>query len=252
MLRRTSNLPLMEANPEQAVFNNVGGTRNVLELVLEFGVERLVNISTDKAVRPSSVLGASKRVAELLVKEAATRAGADQRFVSVRFGNVLGSRGSVLPVFREQIRRGGPVTVTDPAMTRYFMTISEACQLVLQSGALAENGTTYLLDMGQPVRIVTLAEDMIRLSGLRPHDDVEIVFTGVRAGEKLNEELLTDAEDALPTAHPYVRAAAGEHVVTRVQLSGLVGDLLDTARAGRTDEVRAKLREAVPFAVAAD
>jgi len=246
------HLPLMEANPEQAVFNNVGGTRNVLELVLECGVERLVNVSTDKAVRPSSVLGASKRVAELLVKETATRAGSDQHFVSVRFGNVLGSRGSVLPVFREQIRRGGPVTVTDPAMTRYFMTIPEACQLVLQAGALAENGTTYLLDMGQPVRIVTLAEDMIRLSGLRPHEDVEIVFTGVRPGEKLHEELLTDAEDALPTAHPYVRAASGEQALAQVRLNGLVGDLLDTARAGRTDEVRAKLREAVPFAVAAD
>ena len=248
------HLPLMEGNPEQAVFNNIGGTRNVLELALETGVERLVNISTDKAVRPSSVLGASKHVAELLVKEAASRAGPDQEFVSVRFGNVLGSRGSVLPVFRRQIGRGGPVTVTDSAMTRYFMTIPEACQLVLQAGALARNGTTYLLDMGQPVRIVTLAEDMIRLSGLRPYDDVQIVFTGARPGEKMHEELLTEAEDALPTEHPHVRAtAAADDRMEHGRLHALVEELLDAARSGQAKQVRAMLRAGVPFAaVAAD
>ena len=247
------HLPLMEANPEQAVFNNVGGTRNVLELALETGVERLVNVSTDKAVRPTSVLGASKRLAEWLVKEAAERAGDGRAFVSVRFGNVLGSRGSVLPVFRQQIRRGGPVTVTDPEMTRYFMTIPEACQLVLQAGALAENGRTYLLDMGQPVRIVTLAEDMIRLSGLRPYDDVEIVFTGSRPGEKLHEELLTEAEDALPTTHPHVRAAGADERLESQHLQAVVQDLLELAREGRGQRVRSMLREAVPYvAVAAD
>jgi FlaA1/EpsC-like NDP-sugar epimerase len=247
------HLPLMEANPEQAVFNNVGGTRNVLMQALEYGVERVVNISTDKAVRPSSMLGASKRIAELLVHGAAQRAGPDQAFVSVRFGNVLGSRGSVLPVFRDQIRRGGPLTVTDPLMTRYFMTIPEACQLVLQAGALARNGSTYLLDMGQPVRIVTLAEDMIRLSGLRPYEDIDIVFTGKRPGEKMHEELLIEAEDALPTSHPHVRVAASVDEPTcpeRVHV--LVDGLLDAAREGNASRVRAKLREAVPFAVAAD
>ena len=244
------HLPLMESNPTQAVFNNIGGTRTLLELALEFCVERFVNISTDKAVRPSSILGASKRIAELLVKNAAQRAGPDQAFVSVRFGNVLGSRGSVLPVFREQIRRGGPVTVTDPEMTRYFMTIPEACQLVLQAGALALNGSTYLLDMGQPVRIVTLAEDLIRLSGLRPFDDVEIVFTGARPGEKLHEELLIDAEDALPTAHPHVRLAGTSFdAPDHASLHGLVDDLLEVARAGDAKRVRAMLRTAVPFGV---
>jgi FlaA1/EpsC-like NDP-sugar epimerase len=246
------HLPLMEQNPEQAVFNNVGGTRNVLELALEFGVERMVNVSTDKAVRPSSVLGASKRIAELLVQEAASRAAPGQAFVSVRFGNVLGSRGSVLPLFRQQIRHGGPLTVTDRAMTRYFMTIPEACQLVLQAGALASNGTTYLLDMGQPVRIVTLAEDMIRLSGLRPYDDVEIVFTGARPGEKLHEELLTECEDALPTSHPHVRAASLGPVMEREPLHALVEGLLEAARSGDAGRVRGLLREAVPFAVVGD
>ncbi len=247
------HLPLMESNPEQAVFNNVGGTRNVLEFALEHGVERLVNISTDKAVRPSSILGASKRIAEWLVRDAAERAGAGQAFVSVRFGNVLGSRGSVLPVFRQQILTGGPVTVTDPAMTRYFMTIPEACQLVLQAGALARNGSTYLLDMGQPVRIVTLAEDLIRLSGLRPHDDIEIVYTGRRPGEKLHEELLIEQEDARPTDHPHVRVAdtAGERHCPDA-LRALVDGLLEAARAGDPKRVRGMLREAVPFATAAD
>ena len=247
------HLPLMEANPEQAVFNNIGGTCNVLELVLEFGVERLVSISTDKAVRPSSILGASKRIAELLVRDAAERAGPTEAFVSVRFGNVLGSRGSVLPVFREQIRTGGPVTVTDPAMTRYFMTIPAACQLVLQAGALVRTGSTNHLDTRQPVRIVTLAEDLIRLSGLRPHDDIEIVYTGRRPGGKLHEELLIEQEDAQPTAHPHVRVAgASEERLRPDALRSLVDELLDAARAGDPKRVRGMVREAVPFATAAD
>lgn len=245
------HLPLMEANPEQAVFNNVIGTRNVLDQVLAHRVARFVSISTDKAVNPSSVLGATKRLAECLVKDAATRAGDEQVLVSVRFGNVLGSRGSAVRVFREQIERGGPVTVTHPDMTRYFMTIPEACQLVLQAGALGENGTTYLLDMGQPVRIVTLAEELIRLSGLRPHDDVEIVYTGVRAGEKMHEELLTAIEDALPTSHPHVRAAAAIDMHGDT-LHEIVQRLTDSAHAGATTSLRALLRQAVGLADAAD
>jgi FlaA1/EpsC-like NDP-sugar epimerase len=158
----------MEANPDQAVFNNVGGTRNLVKFALEYGVERFVNVSTDKAVNPTSMMGASKRVAEEVVACAARQAAPGQQFVSVRFGNVLGSRGSVIPFFKEQIKRGGPVTVTHAEMTRYFMTIPEASQLVLQAGGLGENGSVFVLDMGEPVKIIDLAHDLIRLSGLEP------------------------------------------------------------------------------------
>jgi FlaA1/EpsC-like NDP-sugar epimerase len=202
------HVPLMEANPEQAVLNNIEGTRTLVQAAVASGVQRFVNISTDKAVNPSSVMGASKRMAECIVKDAVhagANAGAQPRtFVSVRFGNVLGSRGSVVPLFQEQIAAGGPVTVTDPNMTRYFMTIPEAVQLVLQAGALATPGAVYFLDMGQPVRIAQLAEDMIRLSGYRPYQDIDIVFTGARPGEKLFEELTTTDEHATPTRHPKV------------------------------------------------
>jgi FlaA1/EpsC-like NDP-sugar epimerase len=176
------HVPLMEAAPSEAIHNNVFGTRNVAELCLKYGVARLVNISTDKAVNPTSVMGASKRVAEMVIAEAAGRAAPGQAFVSVRFGNVLGSRGSVVPTFLQQIRQGGPLTITHPDMTRYFMTIPEASRLVLQAGGLADNGTVYLLNMGEPVRILDLAQDVIRLSGAQ---DVEVVFSGVRPGEKL-------------------------------------------------------------------
>lgn len=188
------HVPLLEAHPEEAILNNVMGTRHLVELALEYGVERFVNVSTDKAVRPTSVMGASKRIAECLVKDAGARARTPQSFASVRFGNVLGSRGSVVPLFTRQIADGGPVTITDRRMTRYFMTIPEAAQLVLQAGALASNGATYILDMGKPVKIVDLAEDLIRLSGLEPGVDVRIVEVGMRPGEKLYEELLTDGE----------------------------------------------------------
>ena len=245
------HLPLMEANPEQAVFNNVLGTRNVVEQALHANVECLVSISTDKAVNPSSILGATKRLAECIVKDAAERSGPEQVFVSVRFGNVLGSRGSAVRVFRQQIERGGPITVTHREMTRYFMTIPEACQLVLQAGALGANGTTFLLDMGRPVRIVTLAEELIRLSGLRPHDDIEIVFTGIRPGEKLHEELLTDTEAALPTDHPHVRAAVAQDLSGEA-LDQVVARLHEAAMQGRADDVRRVLHQAVPYAVAAD
>lgn len=195
------HVPLMELNPDAAIFNNVGGTRNMVELALRFGVERFVNISTDKAVNPTSVMGASKRVAEYVVQRAGRQAAPGQALLSVRFGNVLGSRGSVVPLFKAQIKRGGPVTVTHPEMTRYFMTIPEAAQLVIEAGGIGENGRVYVLDMGEPVRIVDLAHDLIQLSGLEPGEDVEIVFTGVRPGEKLYEELLTAEEKTEPSTH---------------------------------------------------
>ncbi len=201
------HVPMMEENPDEAILNNVFGTRNLVELALEYGVSRFVNISTDKAVNPTSVMGASKRIAEKVVKHASNRCEPHQAFVSVRFGNVLGSRGSVVPTFREQIRRGGPVTVTHPEMTRYFMTIPEAAQLVLQAGGQAENGSVYVLDMGEPVKIRDLATDLIRLSGFEPGRDIEIVYTGLRRGEKLYEELLTAEEGVTATTHRKIHVA---------------------------------------------
>ena len=201
------HVPLMEANPAQAVLNNVVGTANVSRLALEFGVRRLVNVSTDKAVNPTNVMGASKRVAEGVVARASEACASDCAMVSVRFGNVLGSRGSVVPLFREQIARGGPVVVTHPDMIRYFMTIPEASQLVLQAGALSENGRVYVLDMGEPVRIQDLARDLILLSGLEPGVDVKIEFSGARPGEKLFEELLTAEEGTEPSPHDQIFVA---------------------------------------------
>ncbi|MFZ1687792.1 MAG: nucleoside-diphosphate sugar epimerase/dehydratase, partial [Flavobacteriales bacterium] len=194
------HVPLMEAQPEQAVRTNVLGTRNISDLCCEHGVEHSVLISTDKAVNPTSVMGASKRVAEQYVQSLG--ASCTTRFVTTRFGNVLGSNGSVIPLFRKQIAEGGPVTVTDAEVTRFFMTIPEACRLVLEAAAMGKGGEIYVFDMGQPVRILDMAEKMIRLSGKEPGRDIEIVYTGLRPGEKRFEELLATQENALPTHHP--------------------------------------------------
>jgi FlaA1/EpsC-like NDP-sugar epimerase len=198
------HVPFLEENPEEAIENNIFGTRNVLEAALEWGTRNLVNVSTDKAVNPTSVLGVSKRVGELLVAREAAEARPGVRLVSVRFGNVLGSRGSVIPIFREQISRGGPVTVTHPEMVRFFMTIPEAAQLVLQAGLLGDNGKVFALDMGAPVRIIDLAREVVRLSGYTPGVDMEICFTGVRPGEKLFEELFNPGEERPTAVHAKV------------------------------------------------
>ena len=213
------HVPLMERNPAEAVLNNVLGTANTVRLAAEFGVEHFVLISTDKAVRPTSIMGATKRLAESLVQDVSQRCG--KPYVSVRFGNVLGSRGSVVPTFLRQIEAGGPVTVTHPDMRRYFMTIPEAVQLVLQAGALGQGSETFVLDMGEPVRIADLAADLVRLSGLEVGTDIEIKFTGIRPGEKLYEELFFSAECATPTVHPKVlranSVAADEDCVSAIE-----------------------------------
>jgi FlaA1/EpsC-like NDP-sugar epimerase len=237
------HVPLMEENVIEAITNNVFGTLNVVDAALEAGSEHFVFISTDKAVRPTSVMGATKRVAELIVQRAATKH--DRNFVSVRFGNVLGSRGSVVPTFLRQIRSGGPVTVTHPEMQRYFMTIPEAVQLVLQAGALGRGGEVFLLDMGEPIRIVDIASDLIRLSGLTVGSDIQIKFTGMRPGEKLYEEMFFSAENVLTTDHPKVlRARNGilpEGIMRRIE------SLLSAADAEHPDEeLRQILRNLVP------
>jgi len=195
------HVPFLEDNPEEAIENNIFGTHNVLNAALDLGTRTFVNISTDKAVNPVSVLGVSKRIAELVVARAAGIAGSGVRLISVRFGNVLGSRGSVIPIFMDQIRRGGPVTVTHPDMVRYFMTTQEAAQLVLQAGLLGDGGKVFALDMGDPVRIAELAREMVRLSGYRPGADMDIRYTGLRPGEKLFEELFTSGEEIRSQVH---------------------------------------------------
>jgi FlaA1/EpsC-like NDP-sugar epimerase len=244
------HVPLMESNLAEAVTNNVLGTKNVAELSAEFGVEHLVMISTDKAVRPTNIMGATKRVAEQIVQEIAE--AHERKFVAVRFGNVLGSRGSVVPTFLRQIRSGGPVTVTHPEMRRYFMTIPEAVQLVLQAGAIGRGGEVFVLDMGQPVKVLDLATDLIRLSGLEVGTDIEIRFTGTRPGEKLYEELFFDSESSIPTDHPKVLRA--KNGALPLGLSSLVDVLVEGARKGRSDdEIRELLARLVPdFSVPAE
>jgi FlaA1/EpsC-like NDP-sugar epimerase len=196
------HVPVMEVNPGEAVKNNVFGTKMVVDEAVRAGVEAFVMISTDKAVNPTSVMGATKRTAEVYIQALSQRVRT--RLITVRFGTVLGSNGSVVPIFTEQIRRGGPLTLTHPDMTRFFMTIPEAAQLVLQAGSIGDGGEIFVLDMGEPVRIINLARDMIRLFGLREGHDIEIVTTGLRTGEKLYEELYDHAEQRLPTTHPKI------------------------------------------------
>ena len=228
------HVPLLEAHPCEAAATNVLGTANVLEAAEQVGVERLVFISTDKAVVPSSVMGASKRLGEQLVLD---QAPAGTRYCAVRFGNFLGSRGSVVPTFMRQIAAGGPVTVTDPAMTRFFMSIEEAVQLVLQAAALAKGGDLFMLDMGEPVRILDLAERMIRLSGREVGRDIEIKVTGVRPGEKLVEELTDCDEEASPTVHPSIMRVQPLPTPSALLRAGLV-ELEAFAFGRRPEEVR--------------
>ncbi len=238
------HVPMMELNVEEAVTNNVLGTQSVVQAALAVGTERLVLISTDKAVQPLSVMGATKRLAEMVVRDAAARSG--RAFVIVRFGNVLGSRGSIVPIFKRQIARGGPVTVTHPEMERYFMTVPEAVHLVLQAASMGHGGETFVLRMGEPVRILDLAEDLIRLSGLEPGRDIEIVFTGVRPGEKLSEALWEEGVDYEPTQHPDVLRVEDESSLYGPDLQATVDELVRLAREGDTEAIIGLLGERIP------
>jgi FlaA1/EpsC-like NDP-sugar epimerase len=201
----------MENNPSEAVLTNVMGTRNLVDLSRENGVHKFVMISTDKAVNPTNVMGASKRIAEIYSQNADIKS--ETKFITTRFGNVLGSNGSVIPLFEKQIAQGGPITLTDDRVTRFFMTIPEACQLVLEAGTMGEGGEIFVFDMGESVKIVDLAKKMIQLSGLELGKDIEIKITGLRPGEKLYEELLAKDENTLTTHHPQILKAKirGEH-----------------------------------------
>ncbi len=238
------HVPMLEWNPVEAVKNNVIGTRTLVDIAGFHGVETFVMLSTDKAVNPTSIMGATKRTAEMLLKAKASRS--QTKYVSVRFGNVLGSTGSVVPVFKEQIAAGGPVTVTHPEMVRYFMTIPEATQLVLTAGSMGEGGEIFMLDMGEPVKIVDLALDLIKLSGLEPEKDIPIEFTGVRPGEKLFEELGFDPESMDRTHHPKIfvlkqDAVGWESMVRRVEMLGAT-----VREKSAADQLRTVLESIVP------
>jgi FlaA1/EpsC-like NDP-sugar epimerase len=272
------HVPMMEANPGEAIKNNVFGTQTVADAALAAGAQAFVLVSTDKAVNPSSVMGATKRFAELYVQslngkkpegkkpEAGSQKPEERRetgvpspsgswllasgfssatrFLAVRFGNVLGSSGSVVPIFQRQIEAGGPVTVTHPEMMRYFMTIPEASQLVMQAGAIGRGGEIFVLDMGSPVRILDLARELIQRNGLRPHDDIEIRFCGVRPGEKLNEELAGDGEQTRPTMHPKIRVWQLPPADPRQVTRGL--EILADAVGGSNEDAVVALRRCVP------
>ncbi len=238
------HVPLMECNPTEAVSNNILGTRNLLEASVACGVDRFVMISTDKAVNPTSIMGATKRVAEMLVQQTAAQVG--KAYVAVRFGNVLGSRGSVVLTFKQQIAAGGPVTVTDPDMVRFFMTIPEAVQLVLQAAVLGHGGEVFMLDMGEPVKIVDLARDLIELSGLQVGRDIDIVYTGIRPGEKLFEELFISGEVYQHTGHEKIFALGHLPEPAELQLEAAIDRLESSIRCNDVAALIAALKDLMP------
>ncbi|MCF8080412.1 MAG: polysaccharide biosynthesis protein [Desulfobacterales bacterium] len=239
------HVPMMELQPWKAVKNNVIGTRNLVLAANAHQVERFVLVSTDKAVRPTNVMGATKRMAELIVQNQDSCGLSGTRFMIVRFGNVVGSVGSVVPLFRRQIEQGGPVTVTHPEMMRFFMTIPEACQLILQSGAMGRGGEIFILDMGTPIKIAEIARDLIRLSGLEPGVDIDIEYIGLRPGEKLYEELITEGEGIVPTRHEKIMVLRGAACDVQ-RLDGRIEELRTLSYGQNAAAIRAKIKEMVP------
>jgi FlaA1/EpsC-like NDP-sugar epimerase len=244
------HVPLLENNPWEAIYNNVIGSQVIMNLALQYKAERFVLVSTDKAVRPTNVMGASKRLAELILQ---SWHGSGTRFMAVRFGNVIGSSGSVLPLFRRQLENGGPITVTHPKVTRYFMTIPEAAQLILQAGSLGEGGEIFILEMGTPVNIADMAEELVRLSGKEPGKDVEIVFTGLREGEKLFEELITQGEGIVGTRHENIMVlrsdgwnGKGNQDDYGRWMNGVLEELVQVANTLDAHAIKCKLREIMP------
>jgi len=243
------HVPMMERNPTEAVICNIFGTRILADLAVKVGVKKFVMISTDKAVRPTSIMGCTKRIAEIYVQalyhHLRETHGNSTSFVTTRFGNVLGSNGSVIPIFRKQIEAGGPVTVTHPEIVRYFMTIPEACRLVLEAGVMGYGGEIYIFDMGKPVKIYDLARQMVKLSGLEIGKDIDIIFTGLREGEKLFEELLNDAENTVPTHHDKIMKAKVP-VYEYNQINNYLDLLDDLVRDKNELKVVALMKDIVP------
>ncbi len=239
------HVPLMENNPYEAIKTNVIGTRILAELAAEVGVEKFVMVSTDKAVNPTNVMGATKRLAEMYTQSMNQLEGVKTKFIATRFGNVLGSNGSVIPLFKKQIERGGPVTVTHPEITRYFMTIPEACELVLEAATMGQGGEVFVFDMGESVKIIDLAKKMITLSGLRVDKDIEIRYTGLRPGEKLYEELLNNDENTLPTHHPKILIAE-VNTPSYAYMEVATNDLNHLLSSGNNNSIVAKIKEIIP------
>jgi FlaA1/EpsC-like NDP-sugar epimerase len=240
------HVPLMELNAEEAVTNNIQGTWNMVKTANKYKAERFVMISTDKAVRPVNIMGATKRLAENVVLNESKNS--DTNFTVVRFGNVLGSRGSVVPLFKNQIQKGGPVTITHPEMQRYFMTIPEAVYLVLEAAGLGSREETFVLNMGKQIRILDLAEDLIRLSGLEPGRDIEIKFTGIRSGEKLSEDLWNEGQSLEPTIHPDIFKLDREDLLSDSELAEIITNLAALAKQGNESEIRKYLNDVIPDA----
>jgi FlaA1/EpsC-like NDP-sugar epimerase len=239
------HVPLIEKNPHEAIYVNIGGTINLANLSVKHNVDKFVMISTDKAVNPTNVMGASKRAAEMYVQSLQNHVNNNTRFITTRFGNVLGSNGSVIPYFRKQIAAGGPLTVTHKDIIRYFMTISEACQLVLQAGTMGNGGEIYVFDMGKPIKILDMAKRMIRLSGLKPYEDIDIEITGLRPGEKLYEELLNDSSTSLPTYHPKIMVSKVP-VVEYELIAAKMQEIISISENGKSKEIVKKLKELIP------
>ncbi|HUU80216.1 MAG TPA: nucleoside-diphosphate sugar epimerase/dehydratase [Acidobacteriota bacterium] len=239
------HVPMLELQPWKAIENNIVGTNNVVEVSKEYSVDRFVFVSTDKAVRPANIMGASKRVAELIVQGQNGHGLSQNRFMTVRFGNVVGSIGSVVPLFKSQIAKGGPVTVTHPDVIRYFMTIPEACQLILQAGGMGEGGEIFILDMGTPIKIADMARDLIRLSGFEPDVGIKIEYIGLRPGEKLYEELITEDEGLVPTSHEKILVLRGL-ARDQLTLNGKIDELAQLAQDHKWKEIKLKLLEIVP------